>query len=132
MAADEDQNLNDGGGSTLQNTFDPKFEVTSLPKMSLGYSWDYILIPKGCLFMSHQDNCQFNLCHLYFLFINFSKYSVYTRHSINVSRSAALSAILCEMLLKESEHCQGNRQFSGCLSLVDPGSGSTKLSCQQR
>ena len=68
--------------------------------------------------MSHQDNCQFNLCHLYFRFINFSKYSVYTRHSINVSRSAALSAILCEMLLKESEHCQGNRQFSGCLSLV--------------
>ena len=46
MAADEDQNLNDGGGSTLQNTFDPKFEVTSLPKMSLGYSWDYILISK--------------------------------------------------------------------------------------
>lgn len=27
MAADEDQNLNDGGGSTLQNVFDPKFEV---------------------------------------------------------------------------------------------------------
>lgn len=36
MTADKDQNLNDAGSSTLQNMFDPKFEVTSLHKTSLG------------------------------------------------------------------------------------------------
>lgn len=40
------------GDGTLQNTFDPKFEVTYLFRTSLGYSYEYMLTSKRLPFSS--------------------------------------------------------------------------------
>lgn len=43
---------------------------------------------------------------------------MYTGHSVNVSQQHSWSAALREVLIKESERCQGKRQFTGRFSLV--------------